>query len=230
MFKKIFSLVSLSVLAASCGKSAQAQELIYAPSETANLQDSQCGDQSKGKITCNTDNIEIYYLVDNILNNGWVNQNTGDIAGPFLNLIPGDGSFRSKDLILTTILGVTKMEKAISDDGVHYRCDQSKIGTSLYNFQITGDSNGQTQTIFESQATINKATLFSGYLGNDCTYEASLNGLQLLGEGGTQNRYQLLLQLLDPNLNNFQVKILNNTVKSISAPISMVDLKIIGNR
>ena len=87
MFNKILSLVSLSVLAISCGKSAHAQELIYAPSEVSNLQGSQCGDPALGYMICDADSITFYYTQGSF-NRRWFNPSasgeTPRIYGPYL--------------------------------------------------------------------------------------------------------------------------------------------------
>ena len=92
--KKTILFSSLTIFSVSCGKKAQAQEILYTPTD---LQGSQCGDPAKGTFTCDTDSVRLTYNQANRFANNWFTHKTippyvyDIVHGPSLNLDPGVG-------------------------------------------------------------------------------------------------------------------------------------------
>lgn len=206
MFKKIFSIVSLSVLASSCGKNAQAQELIYAPSD---LQSSQCGDPTKGTYNCDSDSITYTYYnmnpnINQIYANGWVNNGvvnseTPTVFGPYLT-IPGLPSGSTLNVSATArVLRTFAIGKSFND------C--SNYGNQhehLFDIVISGDCYGQQDRVLQ-RASISVAG--AGYspvtggcmVSTNFASQANL-GLSVSTDSNTCSNFQFEMRQVSPTL------------------------------
>lgn len=132
---KKLKILLVSLLTTACGSK------VFANSD--------CGDPSKGKFTCDTDQISLEYTEKEIKQNGWFNQNAGSgtfIYGPYLDIDAGVGKFKEKSVHASV---------PVSAEGGRgtYPCTSSNanVGLLLYTVQLTASNVYGRQVILDSK-------------------------------------------------------------------------------
>jgi len=208
---KKLKILLVSLLTTACGSKAFAN--------------SDCGDPSKGKFTCDTDQISLEYTEKEIKQNGWFNRNAGSgafVYGPYLDLDAGVGRFKEKSVHASI---------PISADGGRgtYPCTASSAnaGMLLYTVQLTATSMYGTEAVLDSKnvyRTWNGNPGWSDtYLVNtpQCAFGVTFSGDPDPGNGdlGNTGNYgyiwfskkyiNLSLSRVPANYTNFQIKVKN---------------------
>lgn len=211
----------LGFLAVSCGTKAYA--------------DTSCGDPSKGKFTCDTDQISLEYTEREIRQNGWYSRNAGSgafIYGPYLDLDAGVGRFKEKSV---------NAYIPVSADGGRgvYPCTASSAnaGMLLYTVQLTASSLYGTETVLDSKNVYRTWNGNSGWsdLVPQCAFGITFSGDPNPENGDLGNtanygyiwlskKYiNLSSSRVPANYTNFQIKFKNVhpsvTVESTFSPI-----------
>lgn len=149
---KFMKILLVSLVATACGTKAFA--------------DSDCGDPSKGKFTCDTDQISLEYTEKEINNNGWYNRaasgNDAFIFGPYLDINPGVGKFKEKSV---------QASVPIEADGgqSNYPCTASSVksGELFYTVQLTATSIYGREVVLDSK---NVYKTWNGFRGVGSNY------------------------------------------------------------
>lgn len=118
----------------------------YIPILLSNSAYADCGDIEKGQYTCNSDSVSVSFNESHLQNNSIENSDgTYTIYGPYLDLDPGSGSFKSVQLI-----GIFAFKNYIHVPDINHTCLQSQkfVGEKLFDYAIERtDRNGNTDFI-----------------------------------------------------------------------------------
>jgi len=141
----------VSLVATACGTKAFA--------------DSDCGDSSKGKFTCDTDQISLEYTEKEIKQNGWYNINAGNgilVYGPYLDINPGVGKFKEKSVHASIPVSAEGGRGA-------YPCNAGNVnaGMLLYTVELAALNVHGRKVILDSK---NVYRTWSGNIGTPPNY------------------------------------------------------------